>query len=155
MAVASVLAGQDRLGGPAWSPDGRTIAVPGSSNLAGQGGPERAFNARWRILLANEKLTSSRPLGKTTYRERPDLAWSPDGKLLAVSSQTAAANGQLSIVRVTDGKVYHVSKGIVADVVWTSSSTVAVIRSTSYVADQPTTWVDLWDVSVIVKNAAS
>ena len=147
--------GQDRLGGPAWSPDGRTIAVPGSSNLAGQGGPERAFNARWRILLANERLTSYRPLGKTTYRERPDLAWSPNGKLLAVSSQTAEADGQLSIVRVSDGKVFHVAAGILGDVTWTSATTVAVIRSTSYVAEQPKTWVDLWDVTEIVKKAIS
>jgi len=65
------------IGHPTWSPDGRTIAFAGSSEV---GGPLRI----WTIQAAGTDLTALTDPSTQSLASEP--AWSPDGRLIAFTS---------------------------------------------------------------------
>jgi hypothetical protein len=71
--------GLERVGAPAWSPDGRAIAVSAAVDVKGVEGVARSI-ASWRVYLGNSELRSVRPLGNEALEEDPALAWSGDSR---------------------------------------------------------------------------
>jgi hypothetical protein len=90
---APISLGLERVGQPAWSPDGRVIAVSAAVDVKGVEGVARSI-ASWRVYLGNSELRSVRPFGNEAFEEDPALAWSGDSRLLAVASLSRGANGQ-------------------------------------------------------------
>jgi len=74
--------------GPAWSPDGRTLAVPGWSDRGG---------GLQIVLVSPDDGTTLHPLDKLPWTTLTGLAWLPDSRALVVSATTGegARNGQL------------------------------------------------------------
>lgn len=79
------------LASPAWSPDGKQLAVvEGQTTI-------KILNMATRNA---RRLVVSQPLGAAEYPTAPeDLAWSPDGKRIAYT-----VDGSLYAVRLADGK---------------------------------------------------
>jgi dipeptidyl aminopeptidase/acylaminoacyl peptidase len=92
------------LASPAWSPDGRTLAVSG--NLRPRGDQERASAV---YLLDAEAAGAPRELFWLAEMRGADVAWSPDGDRIAVCGHDDAPKGhyglqKLWIVDVASGR---------------------------------------------------
>jgi hypothetical protein len=122
---APIRLGPERVGQPAWSPDGRSIAVSAAVGLAGVEGVARSV-ASWHVYLADTGLRSLRRLGDATLEEDPALAWSPDSRLLAVAAAGREHAGKLLLLRARDGKKLLIERGNLGGVAWTSATTIAV-----------------------------
>jgi hypothetical protein len=120
--------GLERVGQPAWSPDGRVIAVPAAVDVGKAEGVARSI-ASWRVYLGSSRLRSVRPFGKGTFEEDPALAWSPDSQLLAVAALGREQAGKLVLVRRRDGRQLTVARGHFGSVAWTCPTTLAAVRA--------------------------
>lgn len=87
---------------PAWSPDGRTIAIVG-------GPPATA-----RIYLASPAGGAPRPLALAEPAGQSDPAWSPDGSRLAFVRGTGAS-AEIIVVDVLTGAAVRVTENDVED----------------------------------------
>jgi hypothetical protein len=120
--------GLERVGQPAWSPDGRVIAVSAAVDVKGVEGVARSI-ASWRVYLGNSELRSVRPLGSETLEEDRALAWSGDSRLLAVASLGREQTGKLLLLRRPDGKELILKRGHFGGVAWTGHTTLAVVHA--------------------------
>jgi Tol biopolymer transport system component len=77
---------------PAWSPDGRTLAVVGGAPGAG------------RIFLVDPESGSARPLSPSEPAGQGDPAWSPDGKRIVFVRGTGP-RAEIAVAEVATGAV--------------------------------------------------
>jgi len=120
--------------GPAWSPDGTTIAVPGWTK---QGGPEIA------LVSANDG--STRQLDGLTVAQLRGLAWMPDGHsfVAAVRLDGSARNIQLVRIAMADGRVERITNDL------SDYGAVSLdATGTHLVSTQNTESAELWTVPV-------
>ncbi|MFZ0634926.1 MAG: protein kinase [Candidatus Acidiferrales bacterium] len=113
--------------GPAWSPDGKVIAVPVTNSFAD--------SMQMAIVSVDTASGHETPLGNHKWRNVAGLAWLPDGDHLAIASAGAGAsvNPQIWMItypkgedqRVTNDLNFYTGVSISAD----GSSAVTVQRS--------------------------
>jgi Tol biopolymer transport system component len=76
---------------PAWSPDGRTIAVVVQSTAGG---------AKMRLMAVDAESGKSAPIGTRTWLVVDSLGWMKDSRALLASGLDASAGGAFQIFRV-------------------------------------------------------
>ncbi|MFZ0039555.1 MAG: protein kinase [Candidatus Acidiferrales bacterium] len=93
------------MAGPAWSPDGKVIAIPITNSYA---------DARQEELETIES-TSGRetPLGSGKWRSYSGLAWLPDGDHLALTASAGGfINSQIWLLPYPDGEAERVTRDL-------------------------------------------
>lgn len=123
---APIRLGLDRVGQPAWSPDGRSVAVSGARGLAGEG-VARSL-ASWRIYVTNHEVRTIKLTGGVVLEEQPSIAWSPNSQLLAVAAIGREHQGKLVLVRPRDGRHLLLERGEYGGIAWMTETTIAVVR---------------------------
>ena len=93
---------------PAWSPDGRLIALPTGDDV------KWSAYQQWRVGLYDAAGGASRLLGAGLDRGwQPRLAWTPDGTAL-VGAIDDDGHGQIARIALADGRVQRLSGAGVA-----------------------------------------
>jgi dipeptidyl aminopeptidase/acylaminoacyl peptidase len=104
--AASGCTAQGRADDPAWSPDGRTIALLGSPESIGVAGQSR-LDAPWSVYLLDvASLRARRVLGD--LGGAAGLAWSPDGRWLAFTGEVSGRGDGLWLLSVATGALHLV-----------------------------------------------
>jgi Tol biopolymer transport system component len=88
----------------AWSPDGRTIAVP----------VQRAAELQADVMLVDAATGTETVAGRHAWRDVSHVAWLPDGKSLLVNAEEAAgeATRQIWLMSVADGSVRRLTNDL-------------------------------------------
>jgi hypothetical protein len=119
----------DRVGDPVWSPDGRTIVVPGVTGPGGSVGAERVNHpwGLWALDVKTLRLTKiASNLGQLNRG-----AWIDAGSVYAVNLPAYASSTELTLVDIRTGRRVAVRSGTAGDVVRTSDHTVATMIGTA------------------------
>lgn len=122
--------GLDRVGDPVWSPRASAVIVPGAGGLEGVEGVNRTF-ATWTLYVLDPDTLRLRTLVGGLVDGVQRGAWSPDGKLYAVSLRSRSGQNGIALVRVRDKRVVIVRPGSYGEVAWLSRDVLAAITMTA------------------------
>jgi WD40 repeat protein len=145
---------QGRADCPAWSPDGRQIALLASPESIGVDGQAR-LDVPWSIYLIDVgSLHASKVLGN--LQDACDLAWSPDGRWLAFTGKVSDQRG-IWLFSPSTTKLHLVAShgNDPRNPVWSPDSRKVVFDETLSPSGQwpPTTRLAIADVSVVTARA--
>jgi hypothetical protein len=116
----------DRVGDPAWAPDGSVVALAGARGLTGVSGVGR-LDAVWTLYLLDPQTRRLTPLVRGLNEGRRG-GWSPDSRFYAVALKNPAGTSGVGVVRLRDKRVVLIRTGSFGEVDWIDEHTVVAIR---------------------------
>ncbi len=149
-AAAPDCTAQGRADDPAWSPDGRTVALLGSPESIGIEGQSR-LDAPWSVYLIDvASLRVTKVLGD--LGGAAGLAWSPDGRWLAFTGEVRGRGGGLWLLSLATRALHLVGsrEGALSAPTWSPDETrLAAVEDVSQ-GWPPRTRIAIADISKIV-----